>query len=173
MTRLGLRLKTESKLWSNDQISSRKLSLSDIQSHLPRLTPKRLAEYPDSYLLFFETFSTHFTVRCNQKSAAVSFNDYADSAPPFVLDSRDGDRVVGRLCRVPDGEMSTEPYTAEFIKVGERSDPGIPAEIMPPMALVLQIKRDDDGVAQRLNFGDIELDAWESAKPKACIIALA
>lgn len=56
--------------------------------------------------------------------------------------------------------------------VGQRSDPDIPPEIMPPMILVLQVERDEDGILRRLNFGEIEFGAWEAAKGPDCLVAL-
>lgn len=169
----GLHPGSASSLWSSHEISSATPLLSELQSHQPRLTPECLAEYPDSHLLFFRTSSAHFTTRCNQTSSPSSFADYGNSAPPSVFDPRDGSRVVGRLCRVQGDEIRTGLVTAEFIMVGWRGDLDLPEEVMPRMALVFQVERDQNGIARRVNFGEIELGAWESANPQDCVVALA
>jgi hypothetical protein len=163
---------SDSRLWTKNEIHFGLPSLSDLESHLPYLTSERLAEYPDSHLLFFRTTSAYFTTCCNKTSVPVSFVGHDSSTLPLVLDPRDGDKVVGILSRVPADQISTEPSTAEFIKIGLRSDANLPPEIMPPKVLVLQIERDEDGVARRLNYGEIELGAWEAAEPQECLVAL-
>lgn len=149
-------------------------SFSDLESHLPRLTPERLAQVPDSHLLFFRTSSVHFTTRFTQEMEwpEISHVYYATQFP-VILDPRDGDRVVGRLPRIVAERGSTDLYMAEYIMVGLRGDPNIPLEIMPAMALVLQVDRDEDGIVQRRNYGEIELFALDAAKSEDCLVVFA
>lgn len=41
------------------------------------------------------------------------------------------------------------------------------------MVPVLEGLRDELGIALRVNYGEVEVDTWEVADPKACLVALA
>ena len=76
---------------------------------------------------------------------------------------------VGKMCKA---FSAGQGAYAELIEVGRREDPSLPVEIMPPQVLVLQIDRDENDLASRVNIGELTLDAWESACPAACLVAL-
>lgn len=59
------------------------------------------------------------------------------------------------------------------MELGRRGDLDVPPEILPRMVLVLEISRDELGVAEMFNYGEVEVEAWEGAEPKACVVALA
>ncbi|KAK4501685.1 hypothetical protein PRZ48_007494 [Zasmidium cellare] len=151
-------------------IDARKFTVTDLQTHLPLLTPEQLSLIPDEHVLFFWATTTTFTVDYHQTKEGVTFQEYADWAWPAVQD--DSGQTVGKMNRLA-SNTSQNKRRVELIELGRRGDPEVPPEIMPQMVLVLEICRDELGIASRVNYGEIEVEAWEASGPEACLVALA
>lgn len=145
------------------------VSLDDISEHLPELTQPRLQEIPDEHALFFWASTAFFEAPMSEveEQQWAMFSDYASAKRPVIHDSK-GVVVGTRNFVSPATVEGLNSSLAEFIAVARRNI----AELdFPATVLALQI-RWIDGVAQRLNYAEIDEAAWEEANPTWKLIAL-
>ena len=160
-----------SLLFSKDSIHGHEITFADIREHLPRLTPELLAEYPPEHILFFHTRSARFKISLGIVRDTTNEDRPTGASQSFYIPGIEDQagHEVGKMCKA--FSAGQDSYV-ELIEVGRREDPSLPVEIMPPQVLVLQIDRDENDLASRVNIGELTLDAWESACPAACLVAL-
>ncbi|KAK2616001.1 hypothetical protein N8I77_002721 [Diaporthe amygdali] len=145
------------------------LSLDDISESLPELTQPRLQEVPDEHVLFFWASTAFFQAHMSEveERQLATWSDYAAAKRPVIHDLKGV--VVGERNFVSSATMrGLDSSLAEFIAVARRkiADLDLPATV-----LALQI-RWVAGVAQRLNYAEIDEVAWEEASPTWKLIAL-
>ena len=160
-----------SLLFSKDFIHGHEITFADVQEHLPRLTPELLAEYPAEHMLFFRTRSARFKISRGTVRHATNEDRPNGAFQSFYIPGIQDQAgyEVGKMCKT---YYAGQDSYVELIEVGRREDPSLPVEIMPPQVLVLQISRDENDLASRVNIGELTLDAWETACPTACLLAL-
>lgn len=154
------------------QSTRSEVNLDDISQHLPKLTQARLQEIPDEHVLFFWASTAFFSAPLSdvEEQQRATWADYV-----FVSDKRP---IIRNLKGIVVGERNfASPATmegldtnspTEFIAVARREI----AELdFPATVLALQIKW-VDGVAQRLNYAEMNEAAWEEASPEWKLIAL-
>lgn len=147
------------------------VNLDDVVEHLPELTQARLKEIPDEHVLFFWASSAFFAAPMSdvegQQWATWADYHYLSTKRPVIRDLKGG--VVGERNFVSPATMKgLDSSHTEFIAVARRkiADLDLPATL-----LALQIKW-VDGVAQRLNYAEIDEAMWEEASPTWKLIAL-
>lgn len=145
------------------------VSLDDISEYLPELTQPRLQEVPDEHVLFFWASTAFFQAHMSEveERQLETWSGYAAAKRPVIHDLKGV--VVGERNFVSSATMrGLDSSLAEFIAVARRkiADLDLPATV-----LTLQI-RWVDGVAQRLNYAEIDEIAWEEASPTWKLIAL-
>ena len=153
-----------------DNVVTKKL----VEKCLPGLIETVWEQYLDNSVLFFWTQSACFTVQRNQnlegnlRSSAI----YVEP-DPAVFDAHGN--AVGSICKMHTNHWKSlaESYLSEFIFIATRQISGMPEDLCPPQALVLEIKRDKNGVCHRINVGKVNQKAWEEAKPEKILVALA
>lgn len=162
-----------SKVLTASEIDERSVTLDEVEGCFGTSTSQLLNNWPAQYLLFFWTTVVHLQIRLVTTQDPKTFAEYAASSFPKILDAQGNE--AGSLCRTRAGTppQADGSCQAEFIEVGRRRDPELPEEIVPPRVLVLQIKRDETGVAHRVNYGEVDMLAWEAAKPQSNLIILA
>lgn len=154
------------------QSTGSEVNLDDISEHLPELTEARLLEIPDEHVLFFWASTAFFAAPMSdvEEQQWATFADYTlvSNKRPVIRDLK-GTAVGERNFASPatmEGLDTSSP--AEFIAVARRE---ITELDFPATVLALQIKW-VDGVAQRLNYAEIDEAAWEEASPEWKLIAL-
>ncbi|KAK3396988.1 HET-domain-containing protein [Sordaria brevicollis] len=127
------------------------VTLDMVMAEIPDLTFTRLSTIPDDQLLFFWTETARFFL----------------SPPPNQFDrGRSVFNEKGEYCGdvgpLPGAEIATsENQHAEFIAVRR----------FTYICLVLQVER-RDGIAYRVNMGQIDAQAWRRSRPRRELIAL-
>ena len=164
---------TKSDLWTDSDVERHSVCLEDMRKHLPDITEQILDLYAEEVLLFFWTYSAFFTVVYHGTSQlATSYTEYAEQPRPIIHD-KDGSEV-GRICKT--AAIRGEVEIQEFVAVGQRQILGLPEnmvdDVCPPVILALQIGRNPQGIASRVNYAEISLKAWRRTEPKAVLIAL-
>jgi hypothetical protein len=141
---------------------SQTVSVDDVRQHLPHLCNTKLASIPDEHLIFLWASSATLTLEGGNDK-----NNNGASDKPTVLD--DSGNVIGEMGRMSEEHWASGDYaqgTHEFIVVGSRRN-----SYCKPMLLVLQIEW-QDGIAYRINFGEVEEEAWIRARRAWKLIAL-
>ena len=164
---------TTSDIWTDSDIQEQELSFQQVKQNLPNLIEDVLIEYAEEILLFFWTHLAYFKVVYNKTTRpATSFTEYADQTRLIVQDIDGND--VGFICKT--GAAKSEDGLKEFVAVRQRQILEIPESlaenICPPFILALQIDRDQYGIASRVNYAEIGLQAWMHAEPRVALVAL-
>lgn len=148
------------------------VNLDDILEHLPELTQARLQEIPDEHVLFFWASTAFFAAPMSdvEEQQWATRADYrlASAKRPVIRDSKG--IVVGERNFASPATMERLDTSSpiEFIAVARREI----AELdFPANVIALQIEW-VDGIAQRLNYAEIDEAAWEKASPRRKFIAL-
>ncbi|KAL1873204.1 hypothetical protein Daus18300_004024 [Diaporthe australafricana] len=154
--------------WLGESTRS-EVNLADISEYLPELTQTRLQEIPDEHVLFFWASTAFFEAPMSmvEEQQLPTWSNFSFAKRPVIRDLK-GVIVGERNFASPATMKELDTSHAEFISVARRKI----AELdLPANILALQI-RWVDGVAQRLNYAEIDEAAWEEASPTWKLIAL-
>jgi hypothetical protein len=134
------------------------VSLSDVEKHLPSLY-KRLISIPDELTLFFWASSALLTLKHD--------GDDSPSIKPIITDITG--KAIGTMGKMNLEHWKTGNYNSqpnELIVIGSRRPNGF-----DPVLILLHIAW-RDGIAYRINIGEIEEAAWIIAQREWKLIAL-
>lgn len=145
----------------------------NVQHHLPELTEARLQREPEGHILFFWASSAKFIVESpldlDQKRGGWS-TYFGKPSQPSIKDHEG--TSIGSLDHMGERHwVQTRQTTGlqEFVAVGRRALQELPG--FPAIILALQV-RWENGVAERVNIGEIEEAAWIAADPTWKLVAL-
>lgn len=134
------------------------VSLVEVTSNLPELSPAALSNIPETLIIFFWTSSAVLTVAPSESG---------NKKPSLV--GPDGE-VIGSMAPLA---LGNDAATAgqrrgqhEFIVIGSRRN-----QFSDPVLLVLQIEW-QHGIAYRVNSGEVLERSWEAAAPTWKLVAL-
>ncbi|KAI9766748.1 MAG: hypothetical protein M1839_004779 [Geoglossum umbratile] len=134
------------------------VSLSDVEKHLPSIY-RRLTSIPDELTVFFWASSALLTLKHD--------GDDSPSIKPIITDTTG--KAIGTMGKMNLEHWKTGNYNNqpnELIVIGSRRPNGF-----NPVLILLHIAW-RDGIAHRINIGEIDEAAWTSVQREWKLIAL-